>query len=76
MEFGLHGFPRNAEFRVLAQFFCTPVEFIFLLLREFVIEIAEFQINGFDEFAPLRFWHPAQFFEDFRPAHGIKFNRR
>jgi uncharacterized protein (DUF58 family) len=54
----------------------APLKLGNLLRREFVVEIAEFQINGFDEFAPLRLGHPAQFFEDFCPAHADNLLRR
>jgi uncharacterized protein (DUF58 family) len=70
VEFGLHCFPRDATFWMLPQFFGAAFKFGDLFRRERVVEITKFQINGFDEFAPLRFGHPAQFFKNFRPAHG------
>jgi hypothetical protein len=63
-------FKRNSVARVFAKFFSTPVEFGLLFRRKFIVEIPELQVNGFNEFAAFRFGHPAQFFENFCPAHG------
>ncbi len=33
------------------------------------MQFAKFQVNGFHEFTPLRFWHSSQFFKNFGLAH-------
>lgn len=44
----------------------TTFKFGDLFQRKAIVEVAQSRFNGFNEFAPLFFGHPAQFFENFR----------
>jgi hypothetical protein len=62
--------PGNSSLRIFAEFLGAAFQLGSLFRRKFVVEVAEFQINGFDQFTPFCFGHPAQFFKNFHLAHG------